>query len=218
MQRKRHLVAVLVIGIRIIRNIEPQRLIRRHHRKRFVMNVAGYAPLRHSDDDIVPLGDIPPQQTHDIKVSARRMIRSIMHEHLNRTIFQRFVIAADQLAATAQHFRITLQLRQSDPGHNVRHVAFEIGRDDIVLPSAELRLGQSVLTLSMKRQQLELLVEPFVIDTGNRTPRKRPAFGRREVLDGMEREGGEVGAESRYRGGTGCVSARRRRTPCRNRK
>ena len=75
-----------------------------------------------------------------------------MVERLNRAVFQRFVIAVDQLAATAQHFRITLQLRKADPGHDIRHVAFEIRSDDIILPGAELRLGQSVLALSVKRQ------------------------------------------------------------------
>ena len=82
---------------------------------------------------------------------------------------------------------------QPDTGHNVCHVAFVSRRNDVVLPGSQLRFGQGVLTLAMQRKELELFVKPFVVDAGNITPRKGPAFGRSEVFNGMEGERGEIG-------------------------
>ena len=84
--------------------------------------------------------------------------------------------------------RIPLQLRQSDAGHDVGHVAFVVRSDDIVLPCAELGLGESILALTVQGQQLQLLVDGLTVESVVRTPGKSTSLGSSQILHGMEGE------------------------------
>lgn len=121
------------------------------------------------------------------------MSGTVVVEYLYVEPAQRLVITLDDFSTALQQLGVALELYQPDTGHNVCHVAFVSRRNDVVLPGSQLRFGQGVLTLAMQRKELELFVKPFVVDAGNITPRKGPAFGRSEVFNGMEGERGEIG-------------------------
>ena len=58
MQRESHFVAVHVIGVGIILDVEAECLVCRHHGQRLVVDVAGDAPFRHPGNEIVAFGDV----------------------------------------------------------------------------------------------------------------------------------------------------------------
>lgn len=107
-------------------------------------------------------------------------------------ISQHFIITVDNLLAAAQYFGVTFQLYQSDTGHDICHVAFEIRSDNIVLPCTELCFGQCILILAVKGQKLKLLVKPFVVDSRNRAPSQCSTFCCGEIFYRMERKRGKI--------------------------
>ena len=88
-QRQCHLVYKQVVGIGVILDVKAQRLIRRHHRQRFIVHVTCDAPLRHFDDDSPPLLVRATQQTSDIQMTAPRVVLPVMIQNRNRQVLQR---------------------------------------------------------------------------------------------------------------------------------
>ena len=61
MQRKSYFVAVHVIGVGVILDVEAERLVSRHHGQRLVVDVAGDASFRHPGNEIVAFGNVLPE-------------------------------------------------------------------------------------------------------------------------------------------------------------
>ena len=78
-------------------------------------------------------------------------------------------------------------------GKRIRHVALEAGEENVIFPRAEPGLVQRVLTLTVQRQEHILTVHLIVVKSRTAEPRDRAALARSQALDGMEREGREVG-------------------------
>ena len=187
-QRQGHFVDELVVGVGIVLDVEAQGLVGRHHRQGLVVDVAGHTSFGHLDDDFVAFLQALAEQAGEVEVAARSVVFAVVVEHLHGQVLQRGVIGLYDLAAAGQQTGITLELRQADARHDVGHIAFVIGRDDVVLPRAELGLGQGVFVLAVERQQLEQLVKGFVVDAVAVAPGEGAAFGRGEVLHGVDRE------------------------------
>ena len=156
------------------------------------MHIGGNAPLGHLRNDLVGLLAVLAQKAHQVEMTGRGVLRSVMRPHRYLQILEGGIVTLDDLAAAMEQFGIAAQLYQTDGSRNVRHVALEIRSHDVILPSSQLCLGQRILVLPMEGKQLVLLVKPFVIHSGDGPPGDGTALGCREVLHGMEREGGEV--------------------------
>ena len=156
------------------------------------MDVGSNATFRHSDDDRVALRLSDSQHPRQVQMTAGTIRITIMAQYLYAAIPQRLIVISYQLPPSCQQSGITLHLHQTDSSHDIRHVAFVIGSDDVILPPAELCFRQSIFALSMQRHQLKLFIKPLVRYTRNRPPSQRPSLRSREILDGMKREAGKI--------------------------
>lgn len=77
-------------------------------------------------------------------------------------------------------------------GEGIRHIAFIGGVDDVVLPLAELCLGQRVLVLAVQGQQHQLAVDIIAVQPRRGPPDDGAALGGGQVLHGVEAEAGKV--------------------------
>ena len=156
------------------------------------MDVAGHAPLRHPQDDLIALLFPDAGGPRQVQVAGAGIVRGKVGQGPDAQRVQGFIIALDQLMPPLQQAGIALQLLQTYGGHDVRHVALIPRPHDVVLPRPQLGLGQSVLGLSVEAQQLIAVVQLLVVKTRQRAPRRCTALGGSEVLHGVEGEGGEV--------------------------
>ena len=140
----------------------------------------------------------------------------VQHSHVQR--FQCLIITLYHLASALQHTLITLHLHQSDSSHHIRHVTLIPCADNVILPSSELSLSQSIFVLTMQTQQLCLAIKILspslslnlrhtteriihilvqvlhhLLITERQIPRQGPPLSSSEVLHSMERERREVG-------------------------
>ena len=110
--------------------------------------------------------------------------------------FKRALVALDERAASCEELGIAAQLRKAERCLHVGHVALPAGEGDVVLPCPGARFRERVFGLPVQRHEHEPVVQRIGIERA-RAPREGAAFGRGEVLHGMERERGEVGGRPR---------------------
>ena len=126
------------------------------------------------------------------EMPARLEVFAVMPQQLDIAFAQVALVALDDGAPTGERGGVAAQLREAEGRLNVGHVALPPGEGDVVLPGARAVLRQRVLRLAVQRLQHEPAVQLVGIERA-RAPCKRASFGRRQVLHGVKREGGEVG-------------------------
>lgn len=156
------------------------------------MHIRGNPLLRQRFDDGVALLQGLPFQTSQIQVAAGDVLPMEMGRAEHRCVRQQAVILPHQGVPLLQQIGIPFQLGQADGGHDIRHIAFIEGRHDIVLPGTRLGLGQGILVLPMEAHQHILLVDRAVIKAQIIPPGGGPTLSSSQVLDGVERERGEI--------------------------
>ena len=196
----------------IVLDVESQSLVGRHQGQRLIVHIGGNAPLGHLRHHMVSLFTGLAQQPYHIQMMRTAMMGVLVVHQGHGQIFQSLVVASHHLLSALQHLGIALQLHQANGSHDIGHVALIPRPDDVVFPSAELRLGQSVLVLSMQGEQLRQSVEQLVprlalslrhgghiVYVGGhhfiakrQIPGHSPTLGRGEVLHGMEAERAEI--------------------------
>ena len=192
MQRQSNFIFKTLISIRIILNIEAKIFISSHHRQRLVMHVGSNACFRHLDNDFLTLLQPCTRNTRNIQMARGLMLIVIVVKHFNTKRLEGCIIFCNNLLTSSQHCRITLHLCQTNGCHDIRHVAFEPWADDIIFPSTQLRFSQGILRLTMQRQQLQLMVNLFIINARNSFPSQRTALSSSKILYCMEAEGAEI--------------------------
>ena len=183
---------VVIVGIREILYVPPERLICRHHWKRFIVYVSSNTAFRHLFDDMVPCIGVDVRNTHQVQMVGTVHVRRVMDQMADLQLIAHRIVLVYYLSPALDKPRITVQLAKAYRGHYVRHVALVPGTDDIVFPGAELGLGKRILVLSVQRQELEHLVDLSVFYSADRKPGAGSAFCSRKVLYCMEREARKV--------------------------
>ena len=116
-----------------------------------------------------------------------------MVENFDAQRLKRGVVTRNELAPSFQHAGVALELRQTDSGGYVRHIALIPRPDDVVFPRAKLRFGKRVFRLAVQREKLEITVNLRVVDSRKAAPHDRAAFAGRKVFNRVEGEGRKVG-------------------------
>ena len=193
MKRERNLVYEPRVRVWEIRDIEPEIFIRGMHRERFIMDVARNIALRHFNDNLLPFRKIRPGNPRYIEMPGRLTVGAIMVENFDAQRLKRGVVTRNELAPSFQHAGVALELRQTDSGGYVRHIALIPRPDDVVFPRAKLRFGKRVFRLAVQREKLEITVNLRVVDSRKAAPHDRAAFAGRKVFNRVEGEGRKVG-------------------------
>ena len=108
------------------------------------MDVAGNSPLGHFGDNPVAFLRVRSGNPGEIEVSRASEIRTGVLQMSQRKLFRHLIVAADQGMPALDHARITVQLPEADGGHDIGHVAFVPGRDDIIFPGTGVFLSERV--------------------------------------------------------------------------
>ena len=152
-----------------------------------------------------------------------QILHMIVSVKVSVKVIYSLVIYTNNLATTLQHPLIATQLSQANTGHDVRHIALIPRTYHIILPSAQLSLGQSILILPMQAQQLRDTIKHFIprlpfflgysrhvifnlnVDVNlnwlipeGKVPYQRSSFSGSQVLHSMETERREVSNTSSH--------------------
>lgn len=174
------------------------------------MDVGGHAFFRHLLDDLVPLFNGDAGNADQIQMVGAVHAQHVMNHMGDAQFIADGVVFLHHLLSSAKHAGIAVQLAQADGCHDVRHVALVPGPDDVIFPGAHLGLGQSILVLAVKGEQLIHLVDFRVVNALQRQPGAGAALRGGEVLHSMEAEAGKVRdgayvAGSRFRLARACA-------------
>ena len=156
------------------------------------MYVAGHAALLHLVVEVVAEARVPAEKAHEVQMSAGAVIHAAVVEHLDIQPLERLVVACDQLVTAVEHLLIAPELRQTDGGEHVGHVALILRVHHVVLPGGALVLGEGVLGLTVEGHEHVVLIQQVAVHAGDLAPGCRAALGGGHILDGMEAEIGEV--------------------------
>ena len=192
---KRESDEVFVVSVRIgeIFDVPAQGFVCSHHGHGLVVDIGSYAPDCQFFDEFVSFFGIYAGDPDQIEMVAAVHTREVVIQVLEAEFVADLVVAGDDLLSALQKAGIAIQLAQSYGCHDIGHVAFIPGSNDVIFPGASFCLSQGILVLAMERQKHIELIDFAVINAFQGLPGAGSAFRRGEVLDGMEREGGEVG-------------------------
>ena len=135
MKRQRDQVAIIVVCVGILRAVAA---VGGHKRQRLVVHVGRDAHLRHSFDDLAALLLVRAGDADQIEV-VRAVHVSGMVDHMGDPQLAAYaVINGHDLLTPREQLSVSVELAQTDRGHDVRHVALVPRADDIILPAAQL--------------------------------------------------------------------------------
>ena len=176
----------------IVGDAEPQVPVGGHHRQGLEMHVAGDAVLCHGNDDPVALRLGDPGQPDQVQVIVAGPVCPDMFHALDIFWQKDGIVDLASPPAALDQPGEAFELLQAEGRHQVGHVAFVAGIDDVVFPGARIQLGRRILVLAVQAEQLELLVQGGIIQAGARYPCHGAALGGGQVLHRMEAEAGKV--------------------------
>ena len=191
MQRKGYQVFVVFAGVGIV--VDVGVFVGCHHGEGLVVDVGDDACLGHLFDDPVPGFGGCAGDADQVEVVAAVHVVGMVVQVLEAQFVTGPVVFPDDLFPSFEEGRVPVQLLQADGGHDVGHVAFVPGADDVVFPGADLGFGQGVLALAVEGEQLVELIDLGIVYALNGFPGAGAALRGGEVLHGMEGEGGKVG-------------------------
>ena len=110
MQRQGDEVFIVVVSIGIVSDIEAHGLVGRHHGQGLIVDVAGHAPLRHPQDDLIALLFPDAGGPRQVQVAGAGIVRGKVGQGPDAQRVQGFIIALDQLMPPLQQAGIALQL------------------------------------------------------------------------------------------------------------
>jgi len=102
------------------------------------------------------------------------------------------VVTTDNLMASVEHIRISIELCQSDRGHDIGHVAFIVGCDDIVFPGTRFVFRKRVLGLPVEGEKHVLLIDRLTVEAVDIAPYGTASFGGGQILDRVEGQTAEI--------------------------
>lgn len=197
-EREGNFVEIKAYRIWIILCVKTEVLVGGVERQGLVMDVASDAGLGHFDNDFPSLRvaegrAVAAEETSQIKMSRRGIVSGVMVERLNSEWSESLVKTRNDLLAAGKHAVVAGELGKAYGRHDIGHVALVIGGDDVILPHTGFVFVERVLALAVEREQLQLVIDFFVVEAFACSPGQAAALAGGEVFDRVPAKCREVG-------------------------